>query len=88
MATTDIAAVGILHRAWALGLSVPTELSVVGYDDLYIAALNRPPTIREMRDIAEKIRLRAAARSKDTRTAMYEDLFWALLNSNEFILNH
>jgi len=46
--TTDLVAVGILHRAWSLGRPVPQALSVVGYDDLYIAAHTVPPltTIR------------------------------------------
>ena len=47
-ATTDLSAVGVLHRAWSLGWQVPAQLSVVGYDDLYIAPHTVPPltTIR------------------------------------------
>jgi DNA-binding LacI/PurR family transcriptional regulator len=43
VATTDIVAIGVLHRAWALGVPVPRDLSVVGYDDLYLAAHTVPP---------------------------------------------
>ena len=42
-ATTDLVAIGVLSRAWAQGISVPAELSVVGYDDLYISAHTVPP---------------------------------------------
>ncbi len=41
--TTDLVAVGVLHRAWSVGRAVPQSLSVVGYDDLYIAAHTVPP---------------------------------------------
>jgi len=54
--------------------------------ELYIAALNRPPRQKELANILAKIPLRAGFRDSDR--ARYEDLFWALLNSNEFLLNH
>ncbi|MFO0877187.1 MAG: DUF1549 domain-containing protein [Gemmataceae bacterium] len=54
--------------------------------DLYLAALNRPPKKAEMANIMKKVALRAGFR--DSSKAQYEDLFWALLNSNEFIINH
>jgi DNA-binding LacI/PurR family transcriptional regulator len=41
--TTDLVAVGVLHHAWSLGWAVPEQLSVVGYDDLYIAPHTVPP---------------------------------------------
>jgi hypothetical protein len=59
--------------------------------DLYLASLNRPPTGKELGTIMGKFRLvNPAIAAKDSRdpAARYEDLFWALLNSNEFILNH
>ena len=43
LATTDVVAMGVLSRAWALGISVPGDLSVVGYDDMYFAAHTVPP---------------------------------------------
>jgi hypothetical protein len=63
--------------------SVPVVIN-----DLYMAALNRPPRPTEVKQILAKIHLRAVRAGKDTPAAAYEDLFWALLNSNEFILNH
>jgi hypothetical protein len=55
-------------------------------DYLFLAALNRPPTGREIDRMTRVLRT-APAPSKDP-LAPLEDVFWALLNSNEFILNH
>jgi hypothetical protein len=55
-------------------------------DELYLAALNRPARRTEVAGIQNRIRLRAGFR--DNIKAQYEDIFWALLNSNEFLLNH
>jgi hypothetical protein len=55
-------------------------------DQLYLAALNRPPTAKEANKIMD-IRLHAPVSHRDD-LAFYQDLFWALLNSNEFMLNH
>jgi DNA-binding LacI/PurR family transcriptional regulator len=41
-ASTDLTAVGVLHAAYAVGGIVPKELSVVGWDDLAIAAYTVP----------------------------------------------
>lgn len=56
---------------------------------LYIAALNRKATGKEIARIQNMLPLvKVDQRKKDTPKAAYEDLFWALLNSNEFLLNH
>jgi hypothetical protein len=59
-------------------------------NELYIAALNRPPSAREMSAIVSLFPLRAKFQKDDYQNPgrRYEDLFWALLNSNEFMLNH
>jgi hypothetical protein len=54
-------------------------------DDLYLAALNRRPTESEYHAIARGLPVRV--RDSDV-TGPWQDLLWALLNSNEFILNH
>lgn len=54
---------------------------------LYLAALNRHPRKVELDRLRKKILL-TDPRVKDSPRAMYEDLYWALLNSNEFLLNH
>jgi len=71
---TDVAAVGVLHGAHSLGVTVPDELSVVGYDDLMFApylvpALTslRMPTAEmvaeAVRTAVELVRDRAASRA-------------------------
>ncbi|GIH23429.1 LacI family transcriptional regulator [Acrocarpospora phusangensis] len=41
-ASTDVVAVGVLHAAYSLGVRVPDRLSVVGFDDILIAAHTVP----------------------------------------------
>jgi hypothetical protein len=60
--------------------SISAENYVV--DSLYLAALSRHPTNKEMTQAHQYL-----ASFPDTQCVL-EDLFWALLNSNEFILNH
>jgi hypothetical protein len=61
--------------------------------DLYLAALNRPPSQAEFAKILNP-RMYVLPQSGPQRdpaafwTGFYQDLFWAILNSNEFILNH
>lgn len=43
LASSDAQALGVLEAARRLGLSVPRDLSVVGYDDTYVAAWTNPP---------------------------------------------
>jgi DNA-binding LacI/PurR family transcriptional regulator len=40
--STDLVAVGVLHAAHSLGVTVPQRLSVVGFDDILIAAHTAP----------------------------------------------
>jgi hypothetical protein len=66
-------------------------------DYLFKAGLNRPPTAGEYKDILGKASMIALPKVPAPKTAQqvqdfwigfYQDLFWAVLNSNEFILNH
>lgn len=72
-ATTDLVAVGVLHHAWSLGWAVPEQLSVVGYDDLYIAPHTVPPltTIRmpltEITDTAVRLAVELAHNRTSSR---------------------
>lgn len=52
-------------------------------DALYLAALARKPTAKEVAD-ANGIMVA----SKGDATTALEDIWWAVLNSNEFIINH
>lgn len=51
--------------------------------ELYLAALGRNPSRREMQQALKLFR----SNPKD-KLGAYQDLYWALLNSNEFIFNH
>jgi hypothetical protein len=55
-------------------------------DYLYLAALNRPPSSAEASRIL-KIYRTAPVKHRDG-LSFWQDVFWALLNSNEFLLNH
>jgi hypothetical protein len=63
---------------------------------LYMAALNRPPTNAEYQRILSPrmITLPKLAPPRDAKqqaefyAGFYQDLYWAILNSNEFFLNH
>jgi Protein of unknown function (DUF1549)/Protein of unknown function (DUF1553) len=60
-------------------------------DYLYKAALTRPPTKTELAHMLNpnmrNLRM-GFPNTPDAWRGYYEDIFWALLNSNEFILNH
>jgi hypothetical protein len=55
-------------------------------DYLYLAALNRPATAAETSRIL-KIYKTSPVKNLNGLN-FWQDVFWALLNSNEFILNH
>jgi DNA-binding LacI/PurR family transcriptional regulator len=46
-------AVGVYHTAWELGLAVPAELSLIGYDDMPLAEYLRPPLTTVRTPLAE-----------------------------------
>ncbi|MGF1578719.1 MAG: DUF1549 domain-containing protein [Gemmataceae bacterium] len=79
----------------AKALMHPTSEQQLMY--LYLAALNRPPTKRETQRILKNpnMILLPGIRRPTTvqeayrfRAEYYQDIFWALLNSSEFYLNH
>ncbi|MEV4274561.1 LacI family DNA-binding transcriptional regulator [Actinoplanes xinjiangensis] len=43
LAYNDLVAIGLLHRLAARGAVVPERMSVVGYDDISLAAMSHPP---------------------------------------------
>jgi LacI family xylobiose transport system transcriptional regulator len=56
-ATSDIKALGAYEAARALGINIPDELSIVGYDDLPVAHWAGPPltTVRQpLREMAQE----------------------------------
>jgi hypothetical protein len=60
--------------------------------DLFMAALNRPPTQAEYTKLlGNKMSQLPRTPNRDQEAfarAFYQDLFWSLLNSGEFMLNH
>lgn len=56
-------------------------------NELFMATLNRPPTAQESSRIMNIIRT-APTRNKVNPLLPWQDVFWALVNSNEFMLNH
>ena len=53
MTSTDLVAVGVLHAAYNMDRTVPDELSVVGFDDLLLAAHTVPALTTLRMPIAE-----------------------------------
>jgi DNA-binding LacI/PurR family transcriptional regulator len=43
MCSNDMTAIGVLHKAFRVGLRVPADLSVIGYDDIQMAKVTIPP---------------------------------------------
>jgi DNA-binding LacI/PurR family transcriptional regulator len=54
--STDTLAVGVLHAAYSLGLRVPDELSVVGFDDILLASHTVPALTTLRMPTAEIVR--------------------------------
>jgi DNA-binding LacI/PurR family transcriptional regulator len=59
LAMSDTLAVGVLQAAGALGVAVPADLSVVGFDDSPVAAHTTPPLTTVAQPQEEKGRLAA-----------------------------
>ena len=81
MTSTDLVAVGVLHAAYSLGRTVPDELSVVGFDDLLLAAHTVPALTTLRMPIAEIVNesvelaigfARDPARSRAPRTTVFK----------------
>jgi hypothetical protein len=75
----------------AVALAIKNRSEQAAINELYLTALNRPPTPKESYAIIRQFALRSREMTlKDFKEPFrrYEDLFWALVNSNEFLLNH
>jgi hypothetical protein len=75
---TSIDKGSFLGRVAASNMSAPAKI-----DFLFVSGLGRKPTSNELA-IANKL---LVARKNDTAAAL-QDVWWAVLNSNEFIMNH
>lgn len=79
--STDLVAVGVLHAAYSLGRTVPSELSVVGFDDLILAAYTVPALTTMRMPISEIVRegvrqaiefVRDPSMPREPRVTMFE----------------
>jgi LacI family transcriptional regulator len=43
MCSNDMTAIGVLHKAYRVGLRVPDDLSVIGFDNIHITQMTIPP---------------------------------------------
>jgi len=68
-------------RARKLAASDKSPAEIV--TELYLTSLSRPPTEDELRIATD-----AFSAPDATRQTATEDVFWALLNSAEFVFNH
>jgi alanine racemase len=59
IAMSDIIAIGVMEAAAEMGVSIPGELSVVGFDDIPLARLVNPPLTTISQPLNEKGRLAA-----------------------------
>lgn len=87
------AAATTLERSETLAAVTDAPFLTLGQriETLYLAALSRKPEARELDRAAKFVQdAVAAGKSKDdsARNNALADLFWTLLNSPEFILNH
>ena len=57
VAMSDIIAIGAMKAAQEIGVKIPEELSIVGFDDLPIAPLVNPPLTTVAQPLTEKGRL-------------------------------
>jgi hypothetical protein len=72
---------GIVRTSMAAG---KTAEQVVG--DLYVRCVSRKPTSDELKAVTEQFQ--KAGQDKALQQQILEDVFWALLNSKEFMFNH
>jgi hypothetical protein len=76
--TTQKIAAGNVVGKWLDAKKPPQEL----IDDLYVRCLARKPAPEE------RAKLDAALNAEPDKKKALEDMFWALLNTREFMFNH
>ena len=52
VATSDVQAIGVMEAATELGISIPDDLSVIGYDDLEVASFMGITTVRQQLELS------------------------------------
>ena len=70
----------------AARLARPLRPVVERVEELFLSTLSRLPTAREIDNARSYLAARVDAKgSRTSRRRAWEDLLWALLNSNEFL---
>jgi hypothetical protein len=73
-------------------VSRPPSADEVAFWQKYVADAQTAPAggakPKPKGDALDRLAMRGAAAAKDPRTQAFEDMFWALLNSSEFVFNH
>jgi DNA-binding LacI/PurR family transcriptional regulator len=61
MCSNDVTAIGVIRQAYERGISVPQQLSVIGFDDVHLAQFITPPltTIRMSQSELAQLAFRA-----------------------------
>jgi DNA-binding LacI/PurR family transcriptional regulator len=67
VASTDVLALGAVHAACRLGLAVPADVSIAGFDDLPMAEYSNPPLTTVRQPIAEMAAVAVGAATEETR---------------------
>ena len=75
---SDVTAIGAIRAAHRMGLSVPRDISIVGYDDSPVMAFTDPPltTVRQPVDAMGHAAVSLLLQQIDGRTAPAEELFF------------
>jgi hypothetical protein len=81
----------ILMKVSAIRGAIPRASQEAAVKELFLAGLNRLPVAKELTRVLDPERMKlGAAQSIDFNffRGYCQDLYWAILNSNEFMLNH
>jgi DNA-binding LacI/PurR family transcriptional regulator len=67
LCSNDMTAIGVMRQAFELGIAVPRELSLIGFDDIHLADFMIPPLTTVRASQSELARLAFDALIKETR---------------------
>lgn len=81
-------AISMQTGTWLHKLLTSRKTETERIQSLFESALSRPATAKELAAVKKLLKASAAHVKNATPEAAYQDIYWALLNSNEFILNH
>lgn len=81
-------ATSIQPGTWLHELLTSREAESERIQALFQSALSRPATPKEQAMVRKLLKTSASHGRNVTAESVYQDVYWALLNSNEFILNH